>query len=406
MKRSIALALFALVLPLMGCNGKAGSSSTASGSGEDSITITDLLDRDVEVLPGSYKRIVCIGAGALRLYSYIGDPTLICGVERIEVEAGTSGSSGFGFLDSPYAIRPYNKVFGHYWNDLPSCGQGGPKAQIVETEQIALCEPDLIISLYTSEAAAMDTLQETLKVPVITLSYGDKEAFDENVIESLEILGTLLDREERAKELVDYINGMAIDLAERAEGIAHEEKPSVYLGCQAKYGLKSFASSSAQYSIFDAAGVRNYLDDLGLSGYQSSVDLSYLVAESPDKIILDASGLQTLKSEFDGAEETREVIESIKAIQDNEVYIQMPYNSYYTNLEIAYCDAYYAGSICFPERYSDVDIAEKANEITKMFLAVEFYESPSRNDDISDTLFGGYQKLTTNLFEFLNEIFA
>ena len=35
------------------------------------ITVTDLIGREITVKPGSYQRVVCIGAGALRLYSYI-----------------------------------------------------------------------------------------------------------------------------------------------------------------------------------------------------------------------------------------------------------------------------------------------------------------------------------------------
>ena len=44
----------------------------------EEITITDMIGREVTVIPGSYKRVVCIGAGALRMYSYIGDVSLLC----------------------------------------------------------------------------------------------------------------------------------------------------------------------------------------------------------------------------------------------------------------------------------------------------------------------------------------
>lgn len=50
----------------------------------EEITITDMIGREVTVTPGSYKRVVCIGAGALRMYSYIGDVSLLCGVEDID----------------------------------------------------------------------------------------------------------------------------------------------------------------------------------------------------------------------------------------------------------------------------------------------------------------------------------
>ena len=33
------------------------------------VTVTDMIGREVSVVPGSYSRVVCIGAGALRMYS-------------------------------------------------------------------------------------------------------------------------------------------------------------------------------------------------------------------------------------------------------------------------------------------------------------------------------------------------
>lgn len=389
------LSLLPLALLLCACGGNAGSSSEPG-----SITITDAIGREVRLAPGKAERIVCIGAGALRLYSYVGDPAKICGVERIEVEQGEGGE--FGYLNSPYAIRPYQKVFGHYWQNLPSCGTGGPKAQVVEEEEIFACRPDLIISAYENDLAGMNQLSEDLNVPVVTVSYGKTEAFDPKLLESIQILGKALGKEERAEELVDYINGMEQDLQNRQKGIAAMDKPSVYLACQANYGLKSFGSSSAQYSIFDAAGVKNYLDEKGLVGYQPSVNLEDLVVDGPDKIILDASGLQMLKADYQVAE-TKQVIESISAVKNGEVYLQMPYNSYYTNLEIAYADAYFVGKVCFPERYKDVDMAQKANEITNMFLGVDFYSNPNRDDDITDVIYGGFAKVEPSLEEFLNE---
>jgi len=48
------------------------------------VTVTDMIGREVVIVPGSYKRVVCIGAGALRMYSYIGDVALLAGVEDID----------------------------------------------------------------------------------------------------------------------------------------------------------------------------------------------------------------------------------------------------------------------------------------------------------------------------------
>ena len=79
MKKLFAL-LLAMTMVLGGCGSKTDSSEPQAAE----ITITDMIGREVTVTPGSYERVVCVGAGALRMYSYIGDTALLCGVEDID----------------------------------------------------------------------------------------------------------------------------------------------------------------------------------------------------------------------------------------------------------------------------------------------------------------------------------
>ena len=132
------------------------------------ITVTDLIGREVTVTPGSYQRVVCIGAGALRLYSYIGDVSLLCGVEDIDNETLSERPKMFDSV-----ARPYVLAYGDVFASLPSCGVGGPNAQSPEAEKILTCEPDIVISLY-GDADKEDALQEQLGVPVVTLMTGQR----------------------------------------------------------------------------------------------------------------------------------------------------------------------------------------------------------------------------------------
>ena len=91
----------------------------------DEITVTDMIGREVTVTPGSYQRVVCIGAGALRMYSYIGDVSLLCGVEDID---NTSLAERPKMFDS--VARPYMLAYGESFKALPSCGVGGPPPAI------------------------------------------------------------------------------------------------------------------------------------------------------------------------------------------------------------------------------------------------------------------------------------
>ncbi|MBO4990169.1 MAG: iron ABC transporter substrate-binding protein [Clostridia bacterium] len=369
MKKFFAIALSTLFL----FSATACSLSGNEGKGE---VVTDLLGRTV-ALPEKVERVVCIGAGALRLYSYLGDMDKLVGVEDVDKEGTGVGTT--------LSLRPYQMANAKRFNSLPTCGMGGPTGS-ADAEKILSCNPDVIFSLYTSDVSAMDELEQKTGTPVVTLSYGTTEAFDENVKTSLTLMGEILGKEERAEAIVSYIDGIVEELGALSAKVKWEEKPTVYLGCQSNYGTHGIESSSANYSIFDVSGIRNVLDENGYQGYQKNVDLEALLVMNPDKIILDAGGLSILKSQY-AKQERAEVFNAMKAFKTGEVYLQMPYNAYYTNLEIAYCDAYFDACIAYPEQMKSFDSIAKAREIITFFLGRDCY------DELAEKLYGGFRKL-------------
>lgn len=99
-------------------------SSSPSASSAGDLLVNDMIGRSLTIKPGSYRKVVCIGAGALRLYSYVGDVSLLSGVEDIDNDTLASRPKMFDGVARPYFIA--NKdVFAK----LPSCGVGGPNAQ-------------------------------------------------------------------------------------------------------------------------------------------------------------------------------------------------------------------------------------------------------------------------------------
>ena len=130
---SVSLLMLALMLVL--------SIFSAAGAESGEVTITDMIGREVTVVPGSYQRVVCIGAGALRMYSYIGDTALLSGVEDIDNPSLAERPKMFDSV-----ARPYMLAYGDVFSKLPSCGVGGPNAQTAEAEKILSCEPDIVIS--------------------------------------------------------------------------------------------------------------------------------------------------------------------------------------------------------------------------------------------------------------------
>ena len=352
----------------------------------EEITITDMIGREVTVTPGSYKRVVCIGAGALRMYSYIGDVSLLCGVEDID---NTTLDERPKMFDS--VARPYVLAFGDTFSTLPSCGVGGPNAQAAEAEKILSCNPDIVISEY-EDVDKENALQEQLGVPVITLKAGPNGVFDDAFKNTMTMLGMIFCNEEKAEKLVSFIDSEAAEITSRTAGIKDEDKPGVYICGLGNWGTTNQLMTAQNYISFNIANVRNVVTDLEKNGIQAIEEEKFVaLGEDMDIIIMDAAAVKNIKPLY---AEDPTMFDSCKAWQNGEVYLEMAYNAYYTNYEIALINTWFIAKTVYPDFFEDIDITAKTNEITEMFLGEELAEAifscPSS--------FGGYQKIDSTSF--------
>ena len=360
--------------------------STAAATETSEITVTDMIGREITVTPGSYQNVVCIGAGALRMYSYIGDVNLLAGVEDID---NTTLSERPMMFDS--VARPYVLAYGDVFNTLPSCGVGGPMAQTAEAEKILSCNPDIVISEYEDVEKA-DALQEQLGVPVVTLSTGAKGVFDDAFYGSMKLLGTVFGEEAKAEALCAYVEAEAAEITARTAAIADEDKPSVYICGLGNWGTTDHLMTAENYVSFQIANVKNVVSGLSMEGVGAIEEEKFVaLGDEMDIIIMDAAAVKNIKPLY---AEDPTMFDTCKAWTDGEVYLQMAYNAYYTNYEIALINTWFVAKTVYPELFQDIDMTEKTNEITEMFLgaalADEIFACPSS--------FGGYQKIDTAVF--------
>lgn len=393
-KKSFAMLLaLVVVLALCACGAKAPAETEPKATVTDEtdgalgeITVTDMIGREVAVVPGSYERVVCIGAGALRMYSYIGDVALLAGVEDID---NTTLSERPMMFDS--VARPYVLAYGETFNTLPSCGVGGPMAQAAEAEKILSCNPDIIISEFEDVMKA-EALQEQLGVPVITLSAGPNGVFDGAFYGSMELLGTIFGQEEKADTLVQYVQDQSAEIIARTINITEEDKPSVYVCGLGNWGTTNHLMTAEDYVSFKIAGVKNVVIGLGMQGVGPLEEEKFVeLGEQMDIIIMDAAAVKNIKPLY---EEDPTMFDTCKAWNEGEVYLEMAYNAYYTNFEIALINTWFIAKTVYPEAFADIDLTAKTNEVTKMFLGAELadaiFSCPSS--------FGGYQKIDTETF--------
>ena len=360
--------------------------SAAPSEAPSEITVTDMIGRELTVTPGSYTRVVCIGAGALRMYSYIGDVSLLCGVEDIDNLTLEERPKMFDSV-----ARPYVLAYGDVFSTLPSCGVGGPNAQAAEAEKILSCNPDIVISEY-EDVEKEDALQEQLGVPVVTLKSGPNGVFDDAFSQSMTLLGQIFGEEEKAEALVSFIAAETAEIAERTASIADEDKPAVYVCGLGNWGTTNHLMTSQTYASFEVANIRNVVTDLGANGVQPIEEEKFVaLGADMDIIVMDAAAVKNIKPLY---QEDPTMFDSCKAWQTGEVYLEMAYNAYYTNYEIALINTWFIAKSVYPDLFADVDITAKTNEITSAFLgkelADEIFACPSS--------FGGYQRIDTASF--------
>ena len=350
------------------------------------ITVTDMIGREVAVDPGSYKRVVCIGAGALRMYSYIGDAALLAGVEDIDNESLANRPKMFDSV-----ARPYVLAFGDTFRKLPSCGVGGPMAQAAEAEKILACNPDIVISEF-EDVEKSDALQQQLGVPVITLGAGSNGVFDEKFTGSMQLLGKVFGREDKAAKLTTFVADQRAAIEAKVANIPEGDKPSVYICGLGNWGTTDHLMTAENYISFQIAGVKNAVSGLGIQGIGPIEEEKFVeLGEQMDIIIMDAAAVKNIKPLYT---QDPTLFDTCKAWQEGEVYLEMAYNAYYTNYEIALINTWFIAKTVYPEAFAAVDLTEKTNEVTRIFLgaelADEIFACPGS--------FGGYGKIDTETF--------
>ena len=374
MKKNLFLVLSIL---LSGCN-------MVNSSTNNEIEVVDMINRKVNIKAGSYSRVVCIGAGALRMYSYIGDVNKLCGVEDIDNDSLANRPKMFDSVSRPYFIA--NK---DVFNKLPSCGVGGPNAQSAEAEKILSCNPDIIISEYEDVSKA-DALQKQGGVPVITLRYGSKGIFDDNVKNSLSLLGKVFNQEDRANELNNYINNEKETISNRVKNVT--EKKKVYICGLGNWGTTDYLMTAQNYEPFNVCNIDNVINDLPNDGIQKIEKEKFVsLGNDIDIMIIDAAAVKNIKPLY---KNDNTIFSSCKAWNNNEVYLQMAYNAYYTNLETALINTWFNAKVVYPSLFSDIEMNAKTNEVTNMFLNKEL----ANQINSYPNSFGGYQKIDTETF--------
>ncbi|MDR3541023.1 MAG: iron ABC transporter substrate-binding protein [Desulfosporosinus sp.] len=369
--RKIMALLLALLMPVLlleGCGGTAGQKETGTVPTVAKVQkqkITDLVGREVEIsVP--VQKVVAIGPGALRLVTYDDGTPMVVGIEEIEKKPSPGRSYMMAYPDL---------------KKLPSIGQGGPDTAPNE-ESLVTVKPEVIFVCSLVDKEKANQLQAKTGIPVVVLSYGPLATFNEDAYRSLNLIGMIIGKEKRAQDVVNYLKQCQKDLGERTQDVPAGDKAKVYVGAVSMKAKLGIESTQAKYPPFKFIGAKNVVDETGKSG-TVMIDKEKIVSWDPDILFLDEGGYPVVTDDF---MKNPAFYQSLSAVKKGQVYSQIPYNNYSTNIDTAFADSYYAGKIIFPQQFQDIDPIKKSDEIYQFLLGKPLYAEMVRD-------FGGFNKL-------------
>ncbi|MBE0586142.1 MAG: iron ABC transporter substrate-binding protein [Desulfofustis sp.] len=315
-------------------------------------TVVDALGRSVTV-PDRIERVICSGSGCLRLLTFLQADETVVAVDDIESRRNTFDARPYALATPRYKTLP---IFGQF--------RGHDNLELILSLKPA---PQIIFKTFSTMGHDPIELQQKTGIPVIVLNYGNLSSLRDRFCQSLQLMGTVLGRERRAEELIGFFDATIADLQRRTATVAADRRPSVLLGGVAFKGPHGFNSTEPTYPPFQFVNARNLAYDEAMTAKELSattIAKEQIVAWNPDILFLDLSTLQ-MGDRAGGRYELQNdpAYQTLTAVKEGRVYGVLPYNWYTSNYGSILANAYYIGSVLYPERFADVDPRRTADDI-------------------------------------------
>ncbi len=350
--KKIVFSIF-MVLVLSSVLLAAGSTeSEDSGKPLDQISVTDALGRELTV-PLNPDHVICSGAGALRLCTYLQAQNKVIAVDDMETKRPKFDARPYALANPQYKELP---TFGEFR------GHDNPELILALNPQ-----PQVIFKTYSAMGVDPTELEARTGIPVVVLNYGDLGGNRKEFYTTLRIMGKVLKKDARAESIIAFMDKAIADLEERSARASKNSQPSCFVGGIAHAGPHGIQSTEPAYPPFMFLGADNLAHDPS-KGYKdlqhADIAREQLVDWDPDILFVDISTMQ-LEDEGNAINELNSdpVYAGLKAIRNKNVFGVLPYNWYTSNYGSTLANAYYIGTVLYPDQFSDIDPGKKADEI-------------------------------------------
>ena len=355
------LAVFAVLI-------SAGCVTTNSpGDSEGMVTITDAFGREVSI-PENPEKIAVVGSGSMRYFVYLGiDLDDVCAVDYQDSKLNIETVN----------VRPYALAN----PEILEIPEVGAAKGVVDNEKLLMSGADILFmgGASSSNAEVANEIQEKTGIPVVMFYTGNYVTDAEKIQATLLMLGEILGKEQRAKDLIAYFDAVEADLKKRVAGLSAEE--TVYVGGVSYNGVHGLDGTDPTYYPFAVLNIKNAaaeVTSVSQTGY-AQISKEKLLAWDPDFILVDLSTLTAAEGgalvELKNDPSYRE----LTAVKNSMVYTVNPHTSMNVNHETTLANAYFIGKLLYPEQFEDIDPVKKADEIYTFVVGKPIFDLLSAN---------------------------
>lgn len=368
--RHLSRSLLALVLVvLVGLFTAGCKQQQASKLEKNTVTVTDLAGRTVSVkVP--VERVVLASSRDLHEFAAVAGTDFIKKIVGWGPDLRNSDKDTYDKFSEKYPEIKNIPEVGYYGN------------QDFSIEKVVSLNPDLIIfPMYQYDQAKGDlTRFEQAGIPVV---FTDSYLYTlENSTKSVTLLGQLLGKEKRAREITDFYDEQTNIVYSRVAKI-NKPKPRVYIESgfmgASKYGITY--GSKCWGSIVSKAGGDNIAKDF--TSQSSTITPEFLLDANPDIIIITGSNWparpDTMRLGYYADKTASKALlraylkrpgwDSLKAVQNQEVY--SIFHTFDSRI-YSFAGLQALAKWFYPEEFKDVDPEAGIKEFHKRFMPIDY----------------------------------
>ena len=333
---------------------------------EKQLTLVDQADRTVTV-PRPIERVVTVKPDDTRIIVALGGCDKLVGVDRhMRIDYCICHGASYEYCpdDSPCKHICVGK-----FEEYPDLGRGE------NVEVLVSLRPDVIFSGLTDSSSA-ENLEEKTGVPAISTNPSGHN-FDQ-MHEHIEFMGTVLDKEEEAKELISFCKEKIDKVREVTSEIPDDEKPTVYFATRGT-DPTAFGGGVTRtvhsYEPLDIAGGINVAKDCApiSGGYEVDVSKEQIIAWNPNIIII-GTGYCAYQAGWTDPVESALAdpdFQTVDAIKNRRVYHALYPYCHGRPQDRNLVATMHLAKLLHPDKFEDLDVEEEGNEIYERFLGVD-----------------------------------